>query len=60
MTTRKKSLTTPSKNPQSNPKRVDELRKQFASARFGKTERTNSFLKDPISFTTENKDIEDS
>ena len=37
----------------SKKKRIDELRKRFAAARFGKTERTNSFLKNPITFNSE-------
>jgi hypothetical protein len=36
---------------QPNPsKRIEAIRQRFATARFGKTERTNSFLKDPIAF----------
>lgn len=43
-------------------KRIDSLRKQFASARMGKTERTNTFLNDPIAFHTQeaNQEQEDS
>ena len=44
---------TEDKNKNKN-QRIDELRKRFATAKFGKTERTNSFLKNPITFDTEN------
>ena len=31
-------------------KKIDELRQKFVTARMGRTEKTNSFLNDPITF----------
>ena len=49
---RKKSQTMTDKIKKNNNPRIDDLRKRFAAARFGKTERTNSFLQDPKTYNT--------
>ena len=49
---RKKSQTMTDKIKNNKNNRIDDLRKRFAAARFGKTERTNSFLQDPKAYNT--------
>jgi hypothetical protein len=39
-------------------KKIDELRQKFVTARMGRTEKTNSFLNDPIAFHSQENNQE--